>query len=111
MNKEPNMKSTTAHEDQYAPEPTPQEEEAWREMEKRQNSRSDAGSELPAIKPVGMVLTERRGDYRVALVAPGMEPGAAVFAVFVTQPWQRLAAALYQASGVYDMPVRVLDVL
>lgn len=32
------MKSTTAHEDQFNPEPTPQEEEAWREMERRQNA-------------------------------------------------------------------------
>ncbi len=27
------------------------------------------------------------------------------------QPWQHLAAAVYQACGAYDMPTRVLDVL
>src|SRR5690606_32197429 len=27
------------------------------------------------------------------------------------QPWQALAAAMYQAAGAYDMPVRFLDAL
>lgn len=40
---------------------------------------------------------------------PGYVPLYA--APVAAQPWQTLAAALYQAAGAYDMPVRILDAL
>lgn len=57
------MKSTTSHEDQFSPEPTPQEEEAWREMERRQSSpvapQPNAETALDRYRASGAMVEEK----------------------------------------------------
>jgi hypothetical protein len=58
------------------------------------------GSEINWLDTEGSYFVE---GYRAGLAAQAQPP--------VSQTWQSLAAALYQACGAYDMPERILDAL
>lgn len=61
MNKGNNMKSTTAHEDQFAPDPTSAEEEAWREIEKRQ--RAPVAAQAQPTAKESLTTEQLRADF------------------------------------------------